>query len=424
MIKRFFSIGLLAFTLSASFVGCKSDDNVFSENPNERLKAQETELFNALNSSPDGWKFTYFTDDTGLGGFTFLMDFDVDGNVTMISDFDDEGYTKDVSEYEIQLRGTTSLVFATGSWIHKLSDPTNSALRAARGFEGEFQFRYYGSDENNIYFRGTKDFKQELTFEKATKEDWNKFEDRKTTIEIISNPDIPVFRSVEIEKSGNVEKYDATFSPILRFYDFNEGVNQALMPGLTGFGVGFSNDGLVVSPAIKVDGESFSTFNYNAANNEFVSVNSGDTKVRIKNVNRPDKWSDIYKSYMFTSTRSRVTFFKEDLLSTPSISQKAIDVLSAASIGSIDLYFQNGTVRINYDNRYDYQANLTDTGSGGLMNNGRWTSSSVPQAIKDLHDVLFAHQDLLIKEQEYTIKYSNKIVTVYCGGIVFDTYKR
>ncbi|WP_413513383.1 DUF4302 domain-containing protein [Myroides odoratus] len=426
MIKRIFSIGVLTFALSASVVSCKSDDNVFAESPFEREKAQKEELTKALNSSDKGWKFTYFTDDTGLGAFTFLMDFDENGKVTMISDFDDESYTPDVSEYEVQLRATTSLVFATGSWIHKLSDPTNSALRAARGFEGEFQFRYYGSDENTIFFRGTKDFKQELKFVKATQEDWDKFAERKATIGIISNEDIPVFRSIEVEKGGTVEKFDATFSPILRFYNFNEGVDQTLLPGLEGVGVGFTNEGIVLSPAIKIDGEAFESFVLEPVTNEFVSVNSGNTKVRIKNVARPDKWSNVYKNYMFSSAQTGIIFFKEDLLNTPSISQKAKNILSAADVQRIDIIFQNGVFIVVYDDNDSqiYQGNITDTGKSGQVTGGNWRApSSVPQNIKDLHQALFGYGDILLKEQEYTIKYINKIVTLYCGGVVFDNYK-
>ncbi|MBB1150621.1 DUF4302 domain-containing protein [Myroides sp. NP-2] len=426
MTKRIFSIGALALMISATTVSCNNDDSgVFSKNPMERESEQQKELKDLLVNAEQGWKFNYFPEESGLGGFTFLMKFNAEGKVTMVSDFSEEGYTENTTDYELQLRGTTSLVFVDETWIHKLSDPINSALRTAKGFEGEFQYRYYGFDDNSIFFRGTRVFDKEFSFVRATKEDWANFEERKTAMELISDEDVPLFRSIEVEKNGQIAKYDATYSGILRYLEFSQGASQELMPGKNGIGVGFSNDGLLVEPAIIVDGEKYQDFQWNESTKEFISSNGSGTSVKIKNVAYPDVWSDVYKSYMFTNRTVETTFFKEDLLNTPSISQKARNILTDANIQEIHFTFRNGTVKIEYDRRYSYNANLRDTGKSGLITSGSWSNAStVPQAIKDLHESLFGYGDLLLKEQRYNIKYTNQIVTLYCGGVVFDTYKR
>ena len=426
MTKRIFSIGALALMISATTVSCNNDDSgVFSKNPMERESEQQKELKDLLVNADQGWKFNYFPEESGLGGFTFLMKFNAEGKVTMVSDFSEEGYTENTTDYELQLRGTTSLVFVDETWIHKLSDPINSALRTAKGFEGEFQYRYYGFDDNSIFFRGTRVFDKEFSFVRATKEDWANFEGRKTAMELISDEDVPLFRSIEVDKNGQIAKYDATYSGILRYLEFSQGTSQELMPGKNGIGVGFSNDGLLVEPAIIVDGEKYQDFQWNESTKEFISSNGSGTSVKIKNVAYPDVWSDVYKSYMFTNRTVETTFFKEDLLNTPSISQKARNILTDSNIQEIHFTFRNGTVKIEYDQRYSYNANLRDTGKSGLITSGSWSNAStVPQAIKDLHESLFGYGDLLLKEQRYNIKYSNQIVTLYCGGVVFDTYKR
>ncbi len=150
--------GVLGLFLLTAVISCnKDDESIFDKTATERLSAQEAELRGALDSSEYGWKLVYFTDDTSLGGFTFLFDFIDENNVRMVSDFDDETLTPLTSEFEIQLRSTTSLVFVTNNHIHKLSDPIDSPVETAKGYKGDFQFRYYGKTEDEIIFRTSSD---------------------------------------------------------------------------------------------------------------------------------------------------------------------------------------------------------------------------------------------------------------------------
>lgn len=413
--------------ISATTVSCNNDDSgVFSKNPMERESEQQKELKDLLVNAEQGWKFNYFPEESGLGGFTFLMKFNAEGKVTMVSDFSEEGYTENTTDYELQLRGTTSLVFVDETWIHLLSDPINSALRTAKGFEGEFQYRYYGFDDNSIFFRGTREFDKEFSFVRATKEDWANFEGRKSAISTIADDDAPVFRSIEVDKNGSVNKYDAMYSGVLRYLTFNDGVSQELMPGKSGLGIGFSNDGLLVEPAIVVDGEKYQDFKWNESTQEFISSNGSGTSVKIKNVTHPDSWTDDYKDIMFSNNQVSMGFIKGRLMSAPGNSTKFLEAVQPVDLERIQLMFRNGTVTIVYilnnDQRFDYQSSLTDTGISGKMSNGRWLNSNVTDEIKNLHDVLFAYGEILLKEQRYTVQATNTIMTAYCGGVVFDNY--
>lgn len=425
--KRIFSIGTLAMLISATTISCNNDDSgVFSKNPMERENEQKQELQELLVGATEGWKFNYFPEENGLGGFTFLMKFTKEGKVTMVSDFTEEGYTEKTTDYELQLRGTTSLVFVDETWIHELSDPINSALRTAKGFEGEFQYRYYGFDDNSIFFRGTRKFDKEFSFVRATKEDWTNFNDRKHAIATIADADAPVFRSIEIDKNGEVSKYDAMYSGVLRYLTFNDGESQELVPGKNGLGIGFTNEGILVEPGIIVDNVEYKDFKWNESTEEFISSNDSGTSVKIKNVTHPDSWPNDYKDIMFGRGQVGMGFIKDFLMAAPGNSAKFLEFVRPVDLERIQLIFQNQSVNIAYikndGQRFDYQARLTDTGISGKMSNGRWASSNVTAEIKDLHEVLFGYGEILLKKQRYTVQAPNSIATLYCGGIVFDNY--
>ena len=426
MLKKIIRIGLLAMALSTVVTGCKSnDDSVFEKSPNQRASEQSEQLEKLLVDSEFGWKFHYFPEDSALGGFTFLMKFDDQGKVVMVSDFTDEGYTEKESEYEIQLRSTTSLVFTTNTYIHELSDPINSVLRYGRGYEGEFQFRFYGFDDDNIYFRGTHDSTKEFNFIKATAEDWSNFESRKSVMAEIGNPEVAVFRSIEVKQGADVQKYDAIYSAEMRFLEFNAGNGQSLAPGIYGLGVGFSNDGLVIQPAIELNGEKFANFKWDASQKAFVSINSSATSVSIKNVDEPSMWNDQHKDFFFSAKQNMSGFIKDKLIDAPGNSQKFIDAVKDVTFSEIQVIGNNGKVTIKYMlsliKSYSVTYDAVDEGTHIKLTNGS-KNKLMPKELSDLHDILFASDVIYLKKQGYNIYYSNTITTIYSGPITFDTY--
>lgn len=148
MKKRVIYLSLL---LLLFVVGCKKDRDVApGERPEERMAFALAELRENLLSAPYGWN-AYMT--TGQGnGFSFYFDFDESDRVISLSDFDDE--TSSVpfeSGYRLRAVMAASLLFDTYSYIHLLADPNPGVAggTAARGYNTDFEFEYYGSGEND-----------------------------------------------------------------------------------------------------------------------------------------------------------------------------------------------------------------------------------------------------------------------------------
>lgn len=429
-IRRIFLGGLI---LSAvSFTSCnKQDNDVFDKLPSEREKEQASKLQDILVSAPNGWKMIYFTDDTELGGYSFLMSFNKAGQVEMLGDFDEESFTHQISDYEIQLRGTTSLVFVTQNKIHKLSDPYNSPTTGNKGYKGDFQFRYYENDDNEITFRATKDIKQVVKLVKATKEDWDQFANRKTLIDNFNSYDVPVFRQIIVNDNGVESIYDGTYSGVTRFISsISDGTPFGLDKGV---GIGFNAHGAVLSPAIDVKGEKFSNFEWNESEDAYVSTNSGNVQVRIKNVATPNEWSDSYKSVVFGSSINVRSFGDDAIMGAPSNSQAFLDLVmkedgSAAIYKELRVTFNNGRMTVLYmmaSGNYTYNARVVDSNGNGrlVMESGAWANSSrVPEFVKELHEAIFGSNIIFVKRQTYKVKYINEVISIYSGGnaIVFD----
>ena len=426
--------GVLGLFLLTAVISCnKDDESIFDKTATERLSAQEAELRGALDSSEYGWKLVYFTDDTSLGGFTFLFDFIDENNVRMVSDFDDETLTPLTSEFEIQLRSTTSLVFVTNNHIHKLSDPIDSPVETAKGYKGDFQFRYYGKTEDEIIFRTTKTFK-EIRFTKATAEDWNSINKNREIAEKMFDVNKALFRSIEINNGGNISEYDMFYNATTRFFDIQE-------KGLSftendGFGVGFTNNGIVVSPALDIDGELISNFIYEPSTLSFVSTDSDNVRVRIKYLGEPIVWTDAYKKLLPSSLGTGVAQFfmitdsEEQIYWAANTSQfvrDAIDnvgkdangklaleqmYLTVRSSDSYLLYIVNGT-------QYVYFFNITDGGGYLKLTPAGWNNEAqVPQKLKDLNKLIAGDpKGLYVKVEDYRIRYSGyKVVSFFSGS--------
>lgn len=431
MVRKFYKVFLFAFVMSAGFVSCKSDDGgVFNELPSVREGQRASELKDLLNSSEEGWKVTYFTDNKELGGFTFLMRFAPSGKVEMISDFNEEGYQLQTSDYEIQLRGTTSLVFVTENKIHKLSDPMDSPTSVSLGYKGEFQFRYYGNSENEIEFRGTKDVNQVIRFVKATANDWDKFENRKPIHEFYNDLYSPIFKALEVTKGGETTLYDGVLGMRSRFFAFNE-KNDNLGNAAKGFGLSYTNDGAVISPAVVIDGEEHAEFKWDASKTELVSVNGGDTKIAIKNVISPSKWEESYKTVVNSVEGAQLGFFTNDEIyggpGNSKIFKEAItDDENKPVVAEISLIFQNGFMQALYKvgtAKYTYTGKIKDTNGRITFDGANW-SANATASIKELHEKVIPASGFYLKKQSYKVKYSNAVYTVYSGKDTssFDTW--
>ncbi|WP_218598110.1 DUF4302 domain-containing protein [Polaribacter sp. NJDZ03] len=258
IINKISLIAVAFFILNACTTN-NDPDEVFNEVPSVRLTKQKEDLRELLQSSEDGWKVTYFTDDSQLGGYTYLMDFTGDKTVEMDSDFGSTQGTRTASEWDVTLGSTVKLTFTTRNKIHELSDSNNApdADLTGQGYLGSFEFLYYGTDGDNIIFRANRGF-NEVIFKKATSADWSDLSKNNTIVSAISG-------QLAYEVGGDINFF--SFNNARRFVsNLDTQIND------TDFGIGYTPTGITISPAIIADnGNGYSNFTLNDARNKFVS---------------------------------------------------------------------------------------------------------------------------------------------------------
>ncbi|MDR7208708.1 DUF4302 domain-containing protein [Flavobacterium piscis] len=294
-IKNIFRFLIIAF-LAIQLGGCNSNEaeQKFDKTPAERINAQKKELNDLLLSSEFGWKAVYFTDDTQLGGFTHLFRFTADGKVDMASDFDNDTSIHN-SDYSIEIGSTISLLFSTKNRIHLLSDSNDyptSALKG-KGYKGDFQFLYYGQENDEIIFKTNRSF-QELRFVKATAEDWMDLElNTEMAQNVVGSDKRPFFRLLEINDGTDIHKLDFNYAPRSRFATANS-VEQGYSMSYN-MGIAFTKTGIIVSPAVVVNNEQLTEFIYDDVTGNFTATGVNGVSATIKYDSKPLFLTDDYK---------------------------------------------------------------------------------------------------------------------------------
>ncbi len=197
---------------------------VFDKTASERVQERANELRELLKSSEYGWEVDYQPATGEVGFFNFIFEFVSDTTVTTLSDFSEEFVNNiSISEYAIIQGSTTKLSFNTGGVIHRLSDAAHSPIPGAggAGLKGDFEFLYYGTnEEGNIIFR-TNRRQDTLIFRKAI------FESRSDLRRSFRSGErlefsTSLFRSLSYFNSDTVFKSDLEFSTTRRTVTIRE----------------------------------------------------------------------------------------------------------------------------------------------------------------------------------------------------------
>ncbi len=266
--KISFYLILLLFTFSCS----KDDDtSLFNQSPNDRIESKKSELQNLLVASD--YKVVYFPNNKKFGGFTFLMKFKNDGTVDMTSDVDN-GFDVFSSKYEVQLGSTIELIFTTRNHIHKLLDRTNGLV-----YEGNSNFQYISSSsDGKITF---KEYRNDATlvFEPIKNLDWNKevsnsFAMRQNMFPLIGTS---AFQQLIINDSKGESRYNLNYDGSFIFARPRNQTSISTTEPEINFGIAYTLEGLIVSPAIELNGVSYETFVYDATSNSFIATVGSDT---------------------------------------------------------------------------------------------------------------------------------------------------
>lgn len=274
------------WSLLLVFFSCSNDDSevLFNESPSARIDQRISELQNLLLASPDGYRAVYFTKNDEYGGFTFYMKFNSDGTVDMTSDVNAETAITS-SRYEVKMNSTTELIFSTRNHIHKVSESDTPGL-IGTGYEGNSNFQYIKNEDGKITFKEPR-HDAIIVFEPVTAAEWDDVNTslaRRTSL--LPSITSSVFQALTIEDgSGNQTLYTFNYDSLRLFVNSQ---NQSTDGTITevSFGIAYTADGLVVSPAIEVGGVSYENFIFDEISKSYVSEVGGN-KAIIGSINQP-----------------------------------------------------------------------------------------------------------------------------------------
>ncbi|WP_157207198.1 DUF4302 domain-containing protein [Mariniflexile maritimum] len=278
---KFGLICLLFFGL----VSCNNDttESLFSDSPADRIAQKNSELLNLLLKENNGFKGVYFPKNDEFGGFTFYMKFNADGTVNMTSDFDAETAIE-TSSYEVRYGATTELVFTTRNHIQKVSNPDLPGL-IGTGFKGTSVFQYFGNANGVITLKDVRNSETgrfELTPSGLANFNTESVQKVQSSLaqrqNILPKPTSSVFQVLKIKKGNKESNFNFNYDAF-RLYASPRVLVEGDVLSIKefNFGIAFTGDGLMISPSLEFDGESYTNFTYNAATSSYVSTVNGST---------------------------------------------------------------------------------------------------------------------------------------------------
>lgn len=246
--KKIITVSLIILTVFS----CQKNEpeDLFGKSASERFEEKQNELRAALTAPEQGWKFTYFTNENSFGGFTFLMKFNANGQVEMVSDVENTAPSV-TSKYEIQEGQGTMLTFTTKNYLHHLADAYSPEELQGKGYQGEFEFIYYGKEGNKLKFRTQRrDTEQFVYFEPATAQEWSVMQNLWGSIEALESE--PIRHYFKVTNNGNVENYSISFQhrylTLRSISTPNKVLKTGVLPTATG---------LKFNPPLVIEGKTF-----------------------------------------------------------------------------------------------------------------------------------------------------------------------
>lgn len=428
-ILKYLMVAFMVVYLLGACTNSTEAEQIFDQTPSERLNAQKKELNDALLSSEFGWKAVYFTDDTQLGGFTHLFKFSAGGKVVMASDFDDDVLAHE-SEYDVVLGSTVSVVFTTFNKIHLLSDSDNyptSALRG-KGYLGDFQFLYYGQENGDLVFKSNR-LVREVRFVKATQQDWADLAKNLVTKQnLVGGIDKPLFKLLEINDGKSVKKYEFGYNPASRYSSSSS--LDAGSSEVVSMGIGYTPTGLVVSPALKVAGQSLTNFVYDEASESFTATGTGGITAAIKYSNAPLTLTNDYKILLPGSPHAWFGYYVGDYTEdAPTNSELFVEELAGinaalpagVTISSVQLYLNHPLGNFIYYTfagraAIFHYVNVTEDAVGKkvILTHKSWngnTAVAAPAFLKEFDKHLVNADGVYVKKENFRLYYTEPVYT-------------
>jgi hypothetical protein len=263
---------------------CSNDDGntLFAETPADRIAQQNEGLLNLLLAEPNGYKGVYFSKNDEYGGFTFFMKFNADGTVQNTSDFDSD---TDIvtSSYEVRLGTTTELIFTTRGHIQKVSNPSQEGA-ISFGFKGTSVFQYFGNDDGTITFRDVRN--KDTGHFVLTPTSFSNFDTESiASVEkslanreaFVNSSAVTAFPFLSVDSDGSLDEYALNYDNINIFANPTTTNDDGSVTDVE-FGMAFTEDGLIISPPLDVDGVIYETFIFDGTSGfEYISTVGGAT---------------------------------------------------------------------------------------------------------------------------------------------------
>lgn len=280
---KYWFIGILFIVLSS----CSNDSNeiLFPESPAERMAQSNNELSNLLLSQSGGYKGVYFTKNDEFGGFTFFMKFNANGTVQTTSDFDSDTNMM-TSSYEVRFGTTTELVFTTRGHIQKVSNPESAGL-IGTGYKGTSVFQYFGNENGTIILRDVRN--TTTGYFVLTPTGFSSFETQSLASvtkslnnrnEFVNSDSVTAFPFLSVKNGTNLNKYALNYDNV-RLFANPTTINENGSVSDIKFGIAFTENGLILSPALVLDGVTFENFIFDSTNGFEYVATVGNATARI-----------------------------------------------------------------------------------------------------------------------------------------------
>lgn len=265
MKKYVIKIAALSFAL-VGLVSCNNieDNDIYDKNQIQRYEETKAKLKNELVTSENGWIVDFFPNNSELGAFTLLFDFDENGKVQTRSDVTDGQYGVMTEEYNFVMLSTLALNFPVESTVHRITAKYQSAIKT------DIEFLYQDIKEDEILFKGhtTKD---QVVFRKATAAD-AEFD---LTVKHSNLNFVSTKRNMIVNTDGETEIFNFRYAKNTRFAKVSNTSGNSIN-GNGGIGIGGSNEGIIISPAIEFeDGSTISELKFE--NGVFIGENGSNS---------------------------------------------------------------------------------------------------------------------------------------------------
>ena len=252
---NFFKVCVLAGAL-ITLGSCNDSDDarIYDENPIHRLNKAESELRNELSSAEFGWKVDLFPNDEIFGGYSFLFDFNEDGTVKTRSDVKTNDYGIKDEKYNFVLLGTLALNFPTFSTVHEFPKLSQGGDEGANVYHTDYEFLFERFDGDEIIFKGFET-RKEIRFKRATSADVQfSLTLKHAHLNVVASK-----KTLVVFENNEVTSFNFRYGASKRYARVLSADRTMSVNGNGGVGVGATDTGIIISPAIEFeDGSSLS----------------------------------------------------------------------------------------------------------------------------------------------------------------------